>query len=233
MNLQLTEFNLLVEKLAEYFPKIAMGLILLLMGLVLAIFFRLLVTKFLELVKFNALSDKTGISEFLRKGQINYTPSSLIGNIIFWAIIILILFFIADISGIKILAPMVERIANNFPNIFGAIITLIIGSLIVIFIGNFVQTIANNAAFPHANLLSKSIKWIGIIFILILSFENFTISSKILGSTFLIILAAMTFGISLAFGIGCKDIARDIMGKFLRNLEEKSKKGPKGPDLEG
>ncbi|MFH1825659.1 MAG: hypothetical protein ABH873_10635 [Candidatus Firestonebacteria bacterium] len=233
MNIQLTEFNLLWEKLVEYFPKVAIGLILFSMGLVLAIFLRLLVTKLLELIRFNTLSDKTGVSEFLRKGQINYTPSKLIGNIIFWAIIILILFFIADISGIKILGPMVEKIANNFPNIFGTVITLIIGSLIVIFIGNFVQTIANNAAFPHANLLSRAIKWIGIIFVLILSFENFNIGSKTLGSTFLIILAAIAFGISLAFGIGCKDIAKDIMEKFIRNLEEKSKKGPKGPDLEG
>ena len=110
---------------------------------------------------------------------------------------------------------------------------MIIGSVIVIFVGNFVQTIASNAAFPHSNLLSRAIKWVGIIFVLLLSFENFNLGSKVLSSTFLIILAAIAFGVSLAFGIGCKDIAREIMEKFLRNLEEKNKKGPKGPDLEG
>jgi hypothetical protein len=233
MNIQLTEFNLLWEKLVEYFPKVAIGLILLIVGLVLAILLRLLVTKLLELIRFNTLSDKTGVTEFLRKGQINYTPSKLIGNIIFWIIIILILFFIADIAGIKILGATIDKIVNSFPNIFGAFITLIIGSLIIIFISNFVQTIANNAAFPHANILSRAIKWIGVIFVLILSFENLNIGSKILGSTFLIVLASMAFGIALAFGIGCKDIARDLMEKVLQDLKERSKKGPKGPDLEG
>ena len=233
MNIQLTEFNLLWEKLVEYSPKILIGLVLFIIGLLMAIFLRLLVTKLLELIRFNTLSDKTGITEFLKKGQINYTPSKLIGNIVFWTMVILILFLIADISGIKVLGPIVEKIANNFPSIFGAIITLIIGSVIVIFVGNFVQTIASNAAFPHSNLLSRAIKWVGIIFVLLLSFENFNLGSKVLSSTFLIILAAIAFGVSLAFGIGCKDIAREIMEKFLRNLEEKNKKGPKGPDLEG
>lgn len=40
------------------------------------------------------------------------------------------------------------------------------------------------------------------------------------------------FAAALAFGLGCKDIARDAMLRFLRNLREKGR-AEKGPDLEG
>ena len=45
MNMQLTEFNLLWEKIIEYSPKILIGLVLFVIGLLMAIFLRLLITK--------------------------------------------------------------------------------------------------------------------------------------------------------------------------------------------
>jgi hypothetical protein len=47
-----------------------------------------------------------------------------------------------------------------------------------------------------------------------------------------ILFAALVFGLALAFGLGCKDIARDAAMRFLQNLREKRRTDERA-DLEG
>lgn len=233
MNIQLSELNLLVNKFLEYSPRILISMVVILVGWLLAILVRYLVSKILELVKLNLLADKIGITEVLKKGKINYTASRLTGIIFFWLMIMITLFAVADIAGISVLEPIFKRMSENIPNIVSSMIILIVGGLTATFLGNFVQTVANNAAFPHPGLFSRGTKYATMVLVLILAFENLQIGSGIISYTFLILLAASTFGIALAFGLGCKEMARDLAEQFVKNLEERNRKGPKGPDLEG
>ncbi|MFH1073508.1 MAG: hypothetical protein V1752_00305 [Candidatus Firestonebacteria bacterium] len=233
MNIQLSEISLLLNKFLEYFPRILISSVVILVGWLMAILIRFLVSKILELIKLNVLADKIGVTEILKKGKIDYTASRLAGIIFFWLMIMITLFTVADIAGISVLEPIFEKMSEKIPSIVSSMIIFIVGGLTASFLGNFVQTVANNAAFPHPGLFSKGTKYAAMILVIILAFENLKIGSGIISYTFLIILAAVTFGIALAFGLGCKEIARDLVDQFIRNLEERNRKGPKGPDLEG
>jgi hypothetical protein len=70
------------------------------------------------------------------------------------------------------------------------------------------------------------------VLVLSLALEQLNLSRSLLTSLFQILFAAAAFGTALAFGLGCKDIARDAMLRFLRNLREKER-AEKGSDLEG
>ena len=48
----------------------------------------------------------------------------------------------------------------------------------------------------------------------------------------LMLFGALVFGLALAFGLGCKDIARSSMERWLRELRERERM-TKGTDLEG
>lgn len=232
MDIYFPEISLLFEKIFQYAPKIGISLLLFIIGWMLAFFLKILISKVLNSIRFNLICDKLKISEFLRKGQINYMPSELIGVIVYWTFLIFVLFVVADILGINILQPLIELISNSLPNIIKSLFVMVIGCLLAVFIGNFVQTIANNAAYPHSVLLSKGIKWAGIIFVLSISIEILNIGSKIISATFQIVLGAIVFSVALSFALGCKDIAKDLMERFMRNLEKKTK-GSRGSDLEG
>jgi hypothetical protein len=103
---------------------------------------------------------------------------------------------------------------------------------VVSFIGNFVMTVARNAAYPHARLVARAVKIVGIVLVLGLALEQLDLSRSLIIALFQILFAAAAFGAGLAFGLGCKDLARDAMLRFLRNLRERERAG-KGPDLEG
>ena len=48
------------------------------------------IVKLLRLVRFDIASEKTGVKEFLAKGNIIKTPSEIIGSLVYWFVMILV-----------------------------------------------------------------------------------------------------------------------------------------------
>lgn len=233
MNFQFTELTMVLAKIGEYAPSIGLGLLLFVAGWLLSLSVRFILSRGLIIIGFDILCDKLRITDFLKKGQVGYTPSHLMGVVVYWMLLAFVLLVLADIAGIKTMGMVMGLMIEKFPSIMAAGVIIILGSLLAIFISNFIQTIGNNAALPHAGFLARCIKWAGIVFVFSIGIEMLHIGSKIVSFTFLILLAAIALGAALAFGIGGKDIAKDIIERFIRNLEERSRKGPWKSDLEG
>ncbi len=204
----------------------------LVVGWIAAVVVRLLIAKGLELAQFNRLCEKTGFAEFLRKGQVSYSPARLAGAAAYWIVILLMLFWSAKLLNIWVAEALYERLVTTIPSFVSAILILVVGVIAVAFIGNFVMTLARNASFPHARLLSQMTKVLGFMLILSFTVEQLNIGMTTIASLFQIVVGAAAFGVALAFGLGCKDMARDAMQRFLEELKEKSRDSG-GSDMEG
>lgn len=208
------------------------AVLVLVAGWLIALVLRLGLAKLLELVRFNKLFDRLGVSEFLRKGQVRNTPSKLVGILGFWLVLILTFFQIARILDIKILGSVSDRIAESAPSVVAALFIGIIGLVSVSFLANFVATLARTAGLPHARLLSRGTRAVGALIIVVLALEQLHLSGTLLSSLVLIIVGAAASGTALAFGLGCKDMAREALQKILAGLRERDR-ASRGPDLEG
>ena len=197
-----------------------------------ALVLRFLLSRLLELVRFNTLCDRIGVTEFLRKGQARNRPSKLVGIVAFWVVLVITFFWIARILDIKVLSSVSDRIAASAPAFVAALFIGIIGLVAVSFLGNFVATLTRTAGLPHARLVSRSVRAAGGLIIVVLALEQLNLSGTLLSSLVLIVVAAAAFGIALAFGLGCKDLAREALQKFLAGLREKDRIS-RGSDLEG
>jgi hypothetical protein len=193
----------------------------------LAFLLRLLCWKLLPLIRFDVLCARIGISEFLRKGQVNRQLSRLVGTFMYGVVLIATFFQVCRQLDIEVVTSFSRQIAGSVPYILAAFFIVVVGLVVVSFIGNFVMTVARNAAYPPARLLARAVKITGIVLVLSLAFEQLDLSRSLITTLFQILFAA-----ALAFGLGCKDLARDAMQRFLRNLREKER-AEKGPDLEG
>ncbi len=197
-----------------------------------AIFLRFALTWLLDLVRFNTGCDKLGISEFLRKGQVKHRPSKLAGVIAYWAVLLIALLQMSRILDIKVVTSFSDRLASIVPGLLAAVFIGIIGLVIVSFIGNFVMTVARTAGFAHAALLARVVKISGYILVVGIAFQQIDVSHTMISSMLQILFAAVVFGLALAFGLGCKDLARDAAMRFLQNLRERRRTDGRA-DLEG
>lgn len=213
-------------------PGWLVAILIIVLGLLAAGIARLVFSRLLLWLRFNQLCAKTGACEFLKKGEVAYSPSELVGRGLFWAILIGIFLEAAralDISGVT---EFRNRVAAALPSLFSAILVLVVGLIVISFLSGFVRTVTRNAGSLYANLWSRFTRWIGIILVLAMAFEQAEIHGAVLSGVIQISIAAIAFGLALAFGLGCKDIARQAMERLIADMKERHRDITKS-DMEG
>jgi hypothetical protein len=208
------------------------ALLILIGGWLAAFLLRLILSWLLGLVRFNRACDKVGISEFLRKGQAKHQPSELVGIIAYWTVLLVALFQIARLLDIKVVKTFSDRLSAIGPGLLAAIFIGIIGIVVISFIGNFVMSVARTAGFAHAALLSRVVKIAGYVLVVGLAFEQIDLNRTLISTMLQLLFGAVVFGLALAFGLGCKDMARDAATRIMQNLREKRRTDGRA-DLEG
>lgn len=213
-------------------PPFVRAMLVLVGGWVAAFVLRWSLTWLLELVRFNRACDRLGISEFLRKGLARHRPSRLVGLLAYWTVLLVALLQMSRILDIKVVSTFSDRLASTVPGLLAGFFIGIIGLVVVSFIGNFVMTVARNAGFAYAALLARVVKIAGYVLVIGLALEQVDVSRTIVSVLLQLLFAAVVFGLALAFGLGCKDLARDAAARWLQNLRERRRADGK-TDLEG
>ena len=213
-------------------PAFVAASLTLLLGWLAAVAARFVAARALGAVKFDRLSEKTGFTDFLRKGGVKYSPSKLVGSIAYWLVLLVALFQASKAMDVRIAKALTERVIELFPSLFAAAFIAILGAVLVSFLANFVMTIARNAGVPNSGLISRVIKLVGDLIVVTIALEQVGLGTTVLSSMFQILFAALVFGLALAFGLGGKDLARGAVERFIRALRERERES-KGTDLEG
>lgn len=213
-------------------PSWLTAVMVLLSGWLIASILRLLVTKVLNLFSLSRLYDRTGMSEFLRKGEVRLTPAQLAGRLIYWLILIVAFLKAAQILDMTTVMQFRRNIGANLPSLLSGGFVLAVGLILVNFFAGFVRTVSRNEGSPYANLWYRITKWIGTVLVAAVALEQANVRGSVLAILLQVVIAAFAFGTALAFGLGCKDIARNAMEKFINYLKERHTDVPKS-DLEG
>jgi hypothetical protein len=203
-----------------YIPAIAGAIVLLIVGWLIAKLIEAVVVRVLKAVRLDMASDKAGLSNILAQGEIKLTISELVGALIYWIIILVVIATALGTLNLTVAADLVARLIEYVPNILGAIFILIVGTFVADFIATIVRTAATNAGIGRAKLLSKTAKFVLVIFAVIIAIEQLKIASTLIVLAVNVILISIGIGIAIAFGLGCKDIA----GRFVQDLVNELKK---------
>jgi len=213
-------------------PALLKGSLIVLAGWLSALIIRVIVKALLKLLRFDRFADKIGFSEFLNKGNAGYCPSGLVAALSFWLILALTFLMASRTLDFEVVNQLSDNILSALPSLFAAVFIIVVGVVILVFLANVVGTISKNAGWKHSRLLIKGVRYIGGLLIFILILDQVGLGQSLISSMFLIAFAALAFSLSLAFGLGCKDIARTAMISFLKAIIERD--GSNGEsDMEG
>lgn len=225
----------IAESVVSFFnalPPIAGAFLTFVVGWIVARLARLFAPKLLTLLRFDRFSEKTGITSFLKKGNVRYAPSKLVGILLYWFLMIIVLSETVSRLDEGAASSIALWIRSALPITIAAGIIIVIGLVVVTFLSNFFITIAKNAAIHNPILIGKAIKYIGFIVVATMALEQLGLGQTIVSTIFVLLFAAVAFGLALSFGLGCKDLARKFMEDFIRNIQEKER-NRHGTDLEG
>jgi hypothetical protein len=139
--------------------------------------------------------------------------------VVSWAIILI--GFLVGLSAFDatITSQFVERFFIYLPNAVAAVIVLFVGNIIARFLARSVLIGAVNMNLQYARLLSMGVKWLVVVLAVAMALEHLGIGGHIVFLAFAILFGGIVLALSLAVGLGSKDLVS-------RSLERDAARAP-------
>lgn len=204
----LTSFS---TKLAAFLPQLIAALMLLFLGWIAAKLIRAAVRKFLKVMHFDALSEKSGVEAFLKQGELNVSLSGVLAELIYWLAMLVVIVLVSDSLGLTKVTELFNRVALYIPNIIIAIIVLVFGTLLARAVNRVLFAYLKNMGVDGALTISTISEYAIQIFVVFLALEQLNIGTQLLTTAFAIGFGAVALALAIAFGLGGKDWAADII----------------------
>jgi hypothetical protein len=122
-------------------------------------------------------------------------------------------------------SQLARSVVAYVPNLLGAALVLLVGSVVARFLARSVLIGAVNLNLHYARLLSLGVKWLVVVLAVAMALEHLRIAPGIVELAFGILFGGIVFTLALAVGLGSKDLVtksleRDAQKASGDNLKE-------------
>lgn len=205
---------------AAFVPQLLAAMLLLLLGWLLAKVVRRGVIRLLTLLKFDKATEKSGLESFLRQGDLELSVTTLLGNLAYWLIILVMIVTVANSLGLHMVADLFNKVVFYIPNVIVAILVLVFGTILARFINRLVFAWLNNLEFSGALTVSTFSEYAMLVFVFFMALEQLQIASEMLTAAFIIAFGAIGLAFAIAFGLGARDWAAKVVEHLLNGKKK-------------
>jgi hypothetical protein len=218
-------FNKFLGKVLTFLPNLLAMITILIVGFFIAWVLKVVILRFLKAIQFDRVSERWGFSQVFSKGGMAYSPAILLSRFFFWVVVLVTL--ILGINALEVAATQnfITHFFNYLPHLFAAIIIMVIGYLVAVFLGQTILIAAVNAQMESAKFLSRAVRWFIIILSLTMALYHLGIAEKVIIIAFTIVFGGMVLALAIAFGWGGRGLAKDFLERLYKERGEK-KEGP-------
>lgn len=213
-NVLIGTLNGSVSTIFSFIPRFLSGFIILLIGIIIAIFLRQLVTETLKFIKFESFLKKYRVPESKENAQ----WSVIIAEIVRWFVIIVFLVPTADVWGLGKFVDVLNNLLLFLPNVFIAVLLLLVGFVVSKLVYDLLIASVRGLSKDSARTIAMVGRWSVLIFVFLVVLNQLGIASDLIRILFSGIVAMVALAGGLAFGLGGKDAARDIIEKLRKKI---------------
>jgi hypothetical protein len=214
-------FQNLMDSAIAAAPKVAVGLILVIVGLIVAKLIEVSLRFVLTRIRFDSLMERAGIDKAMQRIGLRQQLNSFIPRLVYFLILFVLAKTGADALGMAAISDAIGAFFAYLPNIVAALLLLILGTSIAQFASETVTQAARNSGLDFAAALGKVVSGLIVFVVSMMAIAQLKIDTNIVRivTSFILGGAALAFGI--AFGFGTRDIVRQITaGFYLRKFLE-------------
>lgn len=223
VDVMLEPLRIVLLQIGEFLPRLALALVVLLAGWLLAKFVRYAVVRGLRAINFHVLAERAGLDGFLRQGGIAADTTSILGLLVYWVIIFAALVIGCNSLGLTYITELLGRIVAFLPRVIVAVLIIAFGTYFARFVGDTVGTYCRNARLPDAELLSRLTRYAILTFVLVIALDHLNLGVDIVRESFLIVLAGVVLALALAFGLGGQRWAAGLLERWWRRDERQDR----------
>ena len=216
LNLFLDSSQQFLNEIAISLPRILGAILILIIGWIIARLLKRGLVKLLYLIKFNYLTENAGVDKFLKEGGAKVNSIDIIGTLLYWILMLIVIIATLNSLNLTVASTLFNEIMIYLPNIIVAIIILIIGIYLARMVSQITKTSLKGMKEKTSELISQ-IAFIAIIVLTVfVTLSQLNIAAEIVTNAFTIIFGAICLALALAFGLGGREKAAEILNEMMK-----------------
>ncbi len=206
------------DEVGLWLPRFFAALVILIIGYIIARVISGLITKALSRSGIDRTLAAQPAGSFIQK--VTTTPSKLLGTIAFWAIFLAAVSLAVTELGIEALQDLVSAVYAYLPNVLAALLIFIVAGAIAAGIAALVTRLMGDTGLGKAVATVAPVLVMTIATFMIL--DQLQIAEDIVRITYQGLIYAIALAAALAFGLGGRDVAREMLqGAYQKGQENK------------
>jgi hypothetical protein len=207
-------FQGLINMLAGAAPKVAAGIVLLLISVLVAKVIENVLRAFLVRVRLDNLVQQAGLDKTLQRIGIRQKLDFFVPRLIYYLILCLLAKTLADSLGLVAISEALGAFFSYLPNLIAAFLLVLLGSAVSQFVGTMVHEAAASAGLDFAPTLGRLVSGLILFIAAVMAVSQLKVDTEMLRLVTAIVLAAGALAFGISFGFGARDIVRNILVGF-------------------
>lgn len=202
-------------RLFDYMPNFFGGLIILLIGLVLAGLLKRILLSLFSFFKLSFLLQKT---QLMSKNEVKVWEEVL-AEILRWTVVILFLIPTLEVWGLSRATVVLNQFLFYLPNVIAAVVIGFVGLLVSNLVSDLVRHSFAAMGATSANTLAVSTKWVIVFFTVLIVLNQLGVAQDLIRILLTGIVAMLAIAGGLAFGLGGKELAKELLEELRSKLK--------------
>lgn len=214
IDLALVSLRTLLSEAGAFLPRVLLAVAIAIAGWLLAKAARFTVVKALRSINFHVMTERARIDAFLQMGGSTADTTAVLGMLVYWLVIVAALIMACNSLDLSYVSELLSRVAFFVPRVILAVVILAGGAYFAYFIDGSVTIYGRNVGFDEAPLLGRLARYAVMLFVVLIALEQLGIAGDIIRESFLIILAGIVLALALAFGLGGRQWAANLLERW-------------------
>lgn len=200
--------------IAAFVPRFLSGLIVLLIGIIIATFLKQILLELFKFIRLNSIFKRYGLPE--TTDGVNW--AQILAEIARWFIIVLFLIPTSDIWGLGRFVEVLNGLLLFLPNVFVSVLLLIVGIVIAKLVYDILMATVHGLSKESTKTVALVGRYSVLVFTFLVVLNQLGIASDLIRILFGGIVAMVALAGGLAFGLGGQSTAKEILEKIKKKI---------------
>ena len=198
----------------DFIPRLINGLIILVIGYLIAWLVRGLLGFVLRHAQFDPLVERTGITGTLRGLGVRTPLSRIVVQTVFVLLLLSFLITATRLMGLEAVARVLEQVLTFLPNLIAALVVFLLGGIVAKFVGDLVTRVGSEANLGYAGRVGRLVQYLISLFVVVIALGVLGLDTGILVTALTIGIAAFGLALGLALGLGARNTVQHILAGY-------------------
>lgn len=214
-----------LTRLADLLPGIVALVVALLVSILLAWIIAMVVRRLLVGMQFDERLVRWGFSSVAEWSPMK-SPTRLVSRAIVCLVILTGFLIGVAAFNAQLTSLLVRAVFAYLPNLVGAFLVLLVGSVVARFLARSVLIGAVNMNFQYARLLSLGVKWLVTVLAVAMALEHLRIAPGIVELAFGILFGGIVLALALSIGLGSKELVTKSLDRDTKKTSNEAVEEP-------